>query len=378
MIRTSREFEAQFDLKSVLDSLEVKFLDNKTHYILDRCPNCGGRSKLYVDKKTKMWVCFRCVKTNDFSVKEGRGNLLTLMRLLGMDDGDISKLFKNGEVVHYTDPHMFSGEKPQQEEDGSVEETDLPYHFRPLTLTAEDVRENLEVYQYLFKRHVTSAEVIRSFDLRFSKEMMRLIFPVYSDKQTIVGWQGRDITDRWTHDQLKCTNNDCPTITKWYFSDSLEPLPDNFICPSCGKKLEFCHYPKSRNSKNFPKTELFFNQQNVDWKSTVTIVEGPFDCINTPNSIALLGKVISPTQLNILLERNPPEVCLYLDGDEAGRFSTSASIKLLGAFFDYLKVVPLAEGDDPGGHPLHENAQRIVSNAVPAEDWSMKYDDQFL
>lgn len=365
MSNWDKQLEINFDLKQVLDSYEIKYVETSTHYILDQCPQCHGKRKFYVDKKEKFWVCFKCVKTNDFTVKDGRGNLQTFLKgVVGLTWQEVKKLLATGQVRHYTDEDMFPREI-KQEEKQEVEEINLPSHFEPLLCTVEDIRIKKEAYKYLMDRHIASAEVIKQFGLLYSQPMKRVIFPIYETKTKLVGWQARDVTERWKNDHKKCNTHECESVNKWYFLGE-EQAPDK--CPSCKETLELNNYPKSRNSKNFPKTELFFNQQNVDWSQPISIVEGPFDCINTPNSMALLGKVLSKKQLNILLSK-AKSVVIYLDGDQAGRFSTEQLIHSLSPFFDDLKVCPLEDGQDPGMFSRQTNQHRLSTLSVPASSW---------
>jgi hypothetical protein len=361
----NKQFEINFDLKTVIDNYSVSYIETSTHYILKTCPNCSGKNKLYVDKKEKFWVCFKCVKTNDFTVKTGRGNLQSFLSLIGLSPMEIKQVLKDGELKQYTDEDMFTSPKAEESKFKDPDELYLPDHFEPLDGTIHSVRRHLEAYRYLASRHVTDMSVIRSHDLRYSEPMKRVIFPVYQNSYKLVGWQGRDITARWKQEQFKCTNFECDTGNKWYFVGE-EAIPQK--CPTCGLSLEACHYPKSRNSKNFPKVELFYNQHNIDWSQRVVIVEGPFDSINTTNSIALLGKVLSSQQLNILIS-NAKDIVLYLDGDEAGWFSTEQLIYTLQPIFDSLKVCPCPPGLDPGSNTREGNDHYIRDRSIAPDDW---------
>lgn len=362
----SREFERQLDLRKVLNQYNVQFVENESHIILKKCPTCGGRNKFMIDRSSKKWVCFKCVETDNFANKHGRGNLLTLMRdVMNLSREEIQAIVKDGEAIHFTDPDMFFREsmveKPQEK---LLQQIVLPSSFFKMDATPESVRLFPQAYKYTLNRHIQDPRIYRAFDLRFDPTRMRVIFPIYLDAMTIVGWQGRDITDRWKQDHPRCSNIDCPLKSKYYFIGE-EVAPIN--CPGCGEVLEKAHYPKSHNSSNFPKSNLFFNQHAVDWSKPVAIVEGPFDCINTPNSIGMLGKTISREQLNIIIQR-AKDIILYLDGDEAGVFSTAAAAKLLKPFVNSLKVAPLDPGLDPGTFHRERNSANL-SAAIDSDEW---------
>lgn len=360
----SREFERALDLKKVLGDYGVQFVENTSHLILKKCPTCGGRNKFMIDRKTKMWVCFKCVETDNFQNKQGRGNLLTLFRdKMGLSPQEIASIVQNGEVLNFTDSDMFT--RPSiQEEEKTLQQIIMPQSAYQMDATPQSVRQFPQAYSYLIKRHVTDPKVYRAFDLRYDPSRMRVIFPVYLDRMMIVGWQGRDITERWKQNHPRCSNFECPLKSKYYFiGEEINPIN----CPSCGEPLEMSHYPKSHNSTNFPKSSLFFNQHNVDWQKPVAIVEGPFDCVNTPNSIGMLGKSISKEQLNILIER-AKDIILYFDGDDAGQFSTAAACRLLKPFLNTLKVAYPGPGLDPGTFTRAQNID-ILSQAVDSDQW---------
>ena len=359
----SREFEQHLDLKPILQDCGANFAENLTHYVLKVCPFCSGKGKFFIDKKSKKWVCFRCVKTDDFSNKQGRGNLYTLFRdALKLSGIEIRNIVKNGEVMHYTDPDMMP--RAKNEEELGLKQIILPQSFIQLDGSVESIRTYKNAYSYLFSRKVNDIQRIRKFDLRYDTQYQRIVFPIYLDKYTIVGWQGRDITERWKKDHPKCSNGDCELRSKYYFVGE-EIAPSR--CPSCYSELEISNYPKSRNSTNFPKSNLFFNQHSVDWEKTVTIVEGPFDCINTPNSIAFLGKSLSNIQLNYLI-KTAKSLIIYLDGDEAGLFSTASLARSLGPFFSDLRVCPAVSGLDPGSFSIAENRDHLLKS-INYSEW---------
>ena len=52
----------------------------------------------------------------------------------------------------------------------------------------------------------------------------------------------------------------------------------------------------------------------IDWSQPIHIVEGPFDSIFLPNSIPMLGKVMSEKLFAILYEK-AVKIIIVLDGD---------------------------------------------------------------
>ena len=64
-----------------------------------------------------------------------------------------------------------------------------------------------------------------------------------------------------------------------------------------------------------PKTEFIFNESNINWNSTVFLVEGVFDMFTLPpNTIPLLGKTLYENLLEKLVKYKP-NVLICLDQD---------------------------------------------------------------
>ena len=81
------------------------------------------------------------------------------------------------------------------------------------------------------------------------------------------------------------------------------------------------------NSKN-KKTDIVFNEINIDWKKELCIVEGPFDLLkSTVNSTCLLGSDLSMRSIlfkKIVSSRTP--VILALDNDMEKKVSKIADL----------------------------------------------------
>ena len=63
------------------------------------------------------------------------------------------------------------------------------------------------------------------------------------------------------------------------------------------------------------KQIIVFNENKVNWDSTIYLVEGAFDHIVTPNSIPLLGKVVSDKLEQLLHNKAAGYVVILLDED---------------------------------------------------------------
>ena len=362
------------NLQKILKDNDIEFHENRTHIILKNCPHCDGRDKLFIQKSNHLWQCFKCKGEGNEETR--KGNLWHILKnIVGWDSVQIKTFLKDGEAIQYVpteipfyDPSQTveSENKIEEEASNKISVMTLPSNFFPLDCSIESMRRFPEAYKYLFSRKVTSKSIIQAFDLRYDAARKRLVFPAYIDKDTLVGYQGRDITNRWKSEHPKCSNFQCKLFQHFYFVGE-RVAPD--ICPECGGKIEPMFYPKSINSKNFPKTEFFFNQQNVDWTKPVSLVEGPFDCINTPNSIGLLGKFLSDTQFSILKDNIKSKLILFLDGDSSGTESIKDIYYKIGLFIDDLAVCPLDDQDDPGSHSIQENSIKL-NTCVNIMEWA--------
>lgn len=358
----------KIDLASILKENDIEFQESRTHFIIKTCPTCGGRDKIHIKKDNFLWQCWRC--KGEGNETSSSGNIRKLLtNVVGLDSFQVRQLLSTGRTIEYVPTQLQTVEEKKEEvaiEIKDVPEIQLPSNFFSLDCSKESIAKFPQAYRYLFSRNVYSKEIIRSFDLRYDASRKRLIFPAYINKNKIVGYQGRDITNRHKSDHLKCSNYQCELFNRFYFNNERVAPP---VCPSCGKELEPSFYPKSINSKAFPKTEFFFNQQNVDWNKPVVLVEGPFDCINTPNSIGLLGKFLSDTQYQILKDNLKSDFILFLDGDQYGTASTIDIFYKLELFINNIKVCPLDDQDDPGSHSIEHNS-KLLTSCVMFHEWA--------
>lgn len=141
----------------------------------------------------------------------------------------------------------------------------------------DTARQNLPL-EYLRQRGITNG-IIERFNISFTEyfgneyiERNRIIIPSYDENGELNYWVGRDYTGR--------------------------------------NKIKYCN-------ARVPKTDIVFNEGFVNWYETITLVEGPFDHIVVPNSIPLLGKVLSRKSAiyKSLIEKARSTINVFLDGD---------------------------------------------------------------
>lgn len=121
-----------------------------------------------------------------------------------------------------------------------------------------------------------------------------------------------------------------------------------------------------KNAK-VPKEEVIFNEIDIDWSRTVTLVEGVFDAINCPeNTVPILGSSLSRKSLlykRIAVNQTPCVVAL--DPDLKSKAYKLASL-LRGAGCS-VRIAFAPDGKDLGDLDK-STAHNIISNSLPYSD----------
>ena len=228
------------------------------------CPVCSyeikglskgdGKGNLEINYEHNVFKCWACSETND-------------------THGSLYKLIKN--YGNKNDLKQYKLINPEPIKDKQVKEKvvlkGLPKEFIPLSL--EDSSQDYKLaMDYLVKRNI-SLDTIIKYNIGFCRTgeySNRVIFPSYDIHNDINYFLGRSY-DKYT--KLKYKNPD------------------------------------------IPKSEIVFNEGKVNWDANIYIVEGVFDHIVVPNSIPMLGKVISDELFTKLVKRAECKVIILLDSD---------------------------------------------------------------
>ena len=120
-------------------------------------------------------------------------------------------------------------------------------------------------------------------------------------------------------------------------------LPNYFVCRSIDDSQSL----KYLNSKN-KKSELIFNEININWDSELTLVEGPFDLFKSnQNATCLLGSKLSKSsRLFKKIATNRTPVLLALDPDMKAETQKIAS--LLSGYDVNVRVLETNDKKDVG------------------------------
>ncbi len=161
-----------------------------------------------------------------------------------------------------------------KERERIYESVKLPQDFILFSSASEGLKKThyyREAKNYLDKRNVTD-DLIKRFNIGFCYQgeyKFRIIIPSYDDNYRLNYFIGRS-----------------------YLSNPV---------------LKY----KNPQAK---KDEIIWNEHLIDWNKPVYIVEGAFDSIFLPNSIPMLGKVMSE-KLFALLYMKAKEIVVICDGD---------------------------------------------------------------
>lgn len=171
----------------------------------------------------------------------------------------------------------------------------------------------------------------------------------------------------------------------WYFrigASSDKMLRRRVIIPSFDKKgdinyfvsrtIDYNGFPKYSNSKA-KKTEIIFNEMNIDWKREVTVVEGPFDLMKVnDNSTCLLGsKLPKSGKLFAKIVENKTPILLALDNDMSHESHRIA--KLLNSYGVTVRIFKNTSNTDVGGMSKKIFKNMSISSPIWSEASILKF-----
>ena len=219
----------------------------------------------------------------------------------------------------------FSADEHEIDEDDEVM---LPEGFKPLTKDAEG---GSEAYDYVIGRGLDD-RIIKRYHIGFvgkdcDKKSIceRVYFPSYDFFGALNYWTGRDYT---------------------------------------GKNKQ-----KSKNPKH-SKSTLVFNEGLVNWYEPITLVEGPFDHVVTPNSIPLLGKVMDADSAvyKALVERARNIIRIFLDDDAKREALKIYSLLSRSRLNGGVRLIEGTNGHDPSDIYKERGSRGILETLCTARE----------
>lgn len=182
-----------------------------------------------------------------------------------------------------------------------------------------------EALDYLESRDITEKEIDK-WNIGYDKETKRIVFPLYSRFNQVVGFNKRVLDHR-----TKSINN---------------------------------KYINSKNSDIFNKSTFLYGLHYIKPElKYIIITEGSMDVIlatkyGLQNVVCTLGTSLSQQHVEIIKKMNKIPIIIY-DGDDKGRYATQKAANLFIENGMYCKVVNLPEGLDLADIAL-QTKSRIV------------------
>ena len=219
-------------------------------------PNGDGKGNLEINYNKNMFKCWACPDTNHMH-------------------GPVVKLLKKHATPKNLRDYLLV--KPDADVIANHEREEiivtLPEGYKKLSECTGKEYNYHSAMNYLKSRGITDW-IIKEFNIGFTTKgafFNRIIIPSY------------DIEDKLNY-----------FIARWF--------------PKDYNKLKYLN-PTAE------KQQIIFNENKVNWDSTIYIVEGVTDHIVIPNSIPLLGKIISDKLLEELHDKAQSLIVIVLDGD---------------------------------------------------------------
>lgn len=259
------------EYQPIIDIL-IQFLgDYKSHneikgQISFDCPVCSydikglsdgdGKGNLEINYKYNVYKCWSCSETHDT-----HGSIYKLIKNYGNN-----KLLKRYQLLRPENDNIANTK--------NLIQVKLPKEFisfKNVTSGIKLLPIYKQAYGYLKKRNI-SDDVIDKFNIGFCRSGIyenRIIIPSYD------------------------TNN----IINYFVARSFLSNPKlKYLNPTAQKEL------------------IIFNEKFINWQEPIYLVEGAFDSIFLPNSIPMLGKVLSE-HLHKKLYENAKHITIVLDPD---------------------------------------------------------------
>lgn len=292
----------------LVDILEGFLGDTRKHnedsgQIAFDCPACSaekgmpegdGKGNLEINYNLGKYKCWSCHETNNMY-----GPVINLLKKYGGP-----KVIRDYLLVKPDADLVLAKEY----EDIVLE---LPEGYKKLSeCTKKDYKSDIAL-EYLRKERGITDDIIKDFEIGYTykgKYFNRIIIPSY------------DSTGKLNY-----------FIARWFVQEKT--------------KLKYLN-------PDAEKQKIIFNEGKINWDATIYIVEGATDHIVTPNSIPLLGKVLSPDLLEKLHDKAGSYIVIVLDDDayeDAKRLYRELNF---GNLRGRIKIVRPPDGYDPS--KIHE------------------------
>jgi hypothetical protein len=284
-------------------------------YMFD-CPACGGKQKLYIEKKTGESVCMKQETEKCPSPRSSAAYALGLVSGIPFKDVK-AEIYHLEENLSEKDEIRVGWEleKVQSENDKPLEPCGLPLDMA--IMTNPRAAEGLA---YLYKRGIP-LQIALKYSIVYSPAMRRVIFPVIMDGK-MYGWQGRAI-------------------------DPVHKDERMFNLPGRWKA----------------STLMFY--ENLKGKDWAILAEGPISALKfaeVGGFVASMGKTISNKQLDLIKAAGIKKLFLALDRDAADKLVAIEKYLNKDGNDVQCYIIPVPEHrDDFGDATFSENLEAFMN-----------------
>lgn len=280
-------------------------LDVRGANIAVECPSCGktGKRKLSIHLETgrcHCWVCgLRAKRVSSVIYKHISHDVAAEYR-------------RKCEGVHLEDAD-------EEDEDEKPPKLELPADFLPIfSQASESDPDARRAAKYLIRRGLSLDDIVR-FRLGTAPSVRRrVVIPSF----------------------------DAEGFVNFFTSRAIDP-DTTLRYANCQVK----------------KTDIVFNELNIDWRQELVVVEGPFDLMKCPdNATCLLGSSLSVG--NLLFQRvvsNHTPVVLALDADM--RAKTQKIAELLYSYDCHVRIADVSPAGKDVGDLDHDSVKQLVKGA---------------
>ena len=341
-----QELEKLYNILTVFLGEAKNGFDENTYQYQFPCPKCIERDgimearkyNLEVNIQKQVFQCWKCSSMED----DMKGSITKLIRMYGNEKllseyKEIIRSIRESELykLHFSDSDF-------NIDTSIIEKEDLkfPPSFK---LFKKDGKNNYGALKYLQNRGI-DWNIIEQYKIGFTereeddkmrKYSYRVIIPSYNALGELNYWVGRDYL---------------PTSDKF-------ALRTKYANPQV------------------KKTEIIFNEEKINWDADITLVEGAFDHIVVPNSIALLGKALDKDYKLYweLITKANANVNIFLDADA---FSTVKELyKMLnhGRLYGKVRYIPVEGDEDPSSLYQMGGYKKIVEHLRNAQQINEVY-----
>lgn len=254
------------------------------------CPSCDPDRK-----KKKFSICLETDQNHCWSCEMKGRNLFSIL----------GKFFSKEMQASYKQKFLNTSCFSSSEEEEREETLRLPDEFVLLCQNQESKDPDIKsAIRYCEKRGMTKKDLwfFKTGTCKSGRHRRKVIFPSFSSEG----------------------------LLNYYVSRSIDDIQRKY------------------SNADVKKTEIIFNEINIDWKKELTIVEGPFDAIKCNlNTTCLLGSDLSITsRLFTQIVKNQTDILIGLDSDMKKK--TQNISKLLSEYGINVRILDLGSFPDVG------------------------------